>query len=243
MRWSPPASPSRPTTGPLRVTQVRSAIGTKPKHRGTLRALGLRGIGRTNVLPDRPEIRGMLARVPHLVEVEPVRTRRTAPDEGPRAPPAGGLDPAQAPGRPRHRRQGRQDRRPRYQGPGRPRHHPARLRGRPAPADAAHPQAARVQEPVPGRVHPGQPRRPGRPGGGRGRPRSFWWRVGLVRKGELVKVLGGGELDPARSGCRPTPSRSRRRRPSPVPVAPSTVVPLPFGHGRPPAQGNALTNR
>jgi len=56
----------------LRVTQIRSAIGTKPKHRGTLRALGLRGIGRTNVLPDRPEIRGMLARVPHLVEVVPV---------------------------------------------------------------------------------------------------------------------------------------------------------------------------
>jgi large subunit ribosomal protein L30 len=56
-------------TGWIRVTQVRSSIGTKPKHRGTLRALGLRGIGRTNVLPDRPEIRGMLARVPHLVEV------------------------------------------------------------------------------------------------------------------------------------------------------------------------------
>ena len=58
-------------TGWLRVTQVRSAIGTKPKHRGTLRALGLRGIGRTNLLPDRPEIRGMLARVPHLVDVTP----------------------------------------------------------------------------------------------------------------------------------------------------------------------------
>jgi large subunit ribosomal protein L30 len=59
------------STGWLRVTQVRSGIGTKPKHRGTLRALGLRGIGRTNVLPDRPEIRGMLARVPHLIEVTP----------------------------------------------------------------------------------------------------------------------------------------------------------------------------
>jgi large subunit ribosomal protein L30 len=59
------------TTGWIRVTQVRSGIGTKPKHRGTLRALGLRGIGRTNVLPDRPEIRGMLARVPHLIEVTP----------------------------------------------------------------------------------------------------------------------------------------------------------------------------
>jgi large subunit ribosomal protein L30 len=54
----------------LKVTQVRSAIGTKPKHRGTLRALGLGRIGRSHVLPDRPEIRGMLARVPHLVRVE-----------------------------------------------------------------------------------------------------------------------------------------------------------------------------
>jgi large subunit ribosomal protein L30 len=55
----------------LSVTQIRSGIGTKPKHRGTLRALGLGRIGRTNVLPDRPEIRGMIARVPHLVEVRP----------------------------------------------------------------------------------------------------------------------------------------------------------------------------
>jgi large subunit ribosomal protein L30 len=56
----------------LRVTQTRSAIGTKPKHRGTLRALGLRGIGQSNELPDRPDVRGMLARVPHLVSVEEV---------------------------------------------------------------------------------------------------------------------------------------------------------------------------
>jgi large subunit ribosomal protein L30 len=54
----------------IRVTQVRSAIGTKPKHRGTLRALGLGRIGKSRVLPDRPEIRGMIARVPHLVSVE-----------------------------------------------------------------------------------------------------------------------------------------------------------------------------
>ena len=58
--------------GQLQVTQVRSGIGTKPKHRGTLRALGLRGVGKTNTLPDRPEIRGMIARVPHLVEVKEV---------------------------------------------------------------------------------------------------------------------------------------------------------------------------
>lgn len=56
----------------LEVTQVRSAIGTKPKHRGTLRALGLGRIGKRNILPDRPEIRGMVARVPHLVVVERV---------------------------------------------------------------------------------------------------------------------------------------------------------------------------
>ena len=54
----------------VKVTQVRSAIGAKPRTRLTLRALGLRGIGQSNTLPDRPEIRGMIARVPHLVRVE-----------------------------------------------------------------------------------------------------------------------------------------------------------------------------
>ena len=56
----------------LLVTQIRSAIGTKPKQRGTLRALGLGRIGRSNTLPDRPEIRGMIDRVPHLISVEEV---------------------------------------------------------------------------------------------------------------------------------------------------------------------------
>lgn len=54
----------------LVVTQIRSAIGAKPKQRGTLRALGLGRVGRRNRLPDRPEIRGMIQRVPHLVRVE-----------------------------------------------------------------------------------------------------------------------------------------------------------------------------
>ena len=53
----------------LTVRQVRSAIANKPKAVGTLRALGLGQIGNVNTLPDRPEIRGMLARVPHLIEV------------------------------------------------------------------------------------------------------------------------------------------------------------------------------
>jgi large subunit ribosomal protein L30 len=56
----------------LKVTQFKSTIGSKPKQRGTLRALGLGRIGQTNTLPDRPEIRGMLAKVPHLVSVEEV---------------------------------------------------------------------------------------------------------------------------------------------------------------------------
>ena len=56
------------------VTQIRSSIGTKPKHRGTLRALGLGRIGKSNDLPDRPEIRGMIARVPHLVTVSEEQT-------------------------------------------------------------------------------------------------------------------------------------------------------------------------
>ena len=64
--------------GHLRVTQVRSGISTKPKHRGTLRALGLRGVGRSRVLPDRPDVRGMLARVPHLITVEPAGDQAAA---------------------------------------------------------------------------------------------------------------------------------------------------------------------
>ena len=56
----------------IKVTQVRSAIGAKPQQRGSLRALGLRGIGKSNTFEDRAEIRGMIARVPHLVRVEEV---------------------------------------------------------------------------------------------------------------------------------------------------------------------------
>ncbi|MED5361135.1 MAG: 50S ribosomal protein L30, partial [Actinomycetota bacterium] len=39
-------------------------------HRGTLRALGLGRIGKTNTLPDRPEIRGMIHKVAHLIDVQ-----------------------------------------------------------------------------------------------------------------------------------------------------------------------------
>jgi large subunit ribosomal protein L30 len=61
---------SEARTSGIKVTLIRSKIGIKPKQRGTLRALGLRRIGSTNTLPDRPEVRGMIARVPHLITVE-----------------------------------------------------------------------------------------------------------------------------------------------------------------------------
>ena len=54
----------------LKVTQIRSAIGTKPNQRQTLRALGLKRINDSVVQEDRPEIRGMVATVPHLVRLE-----------------------------------------------------------------------------------------------------------------------------------------------------------------------------
>ena len=56
----------------LKVTQVRSSIGVKPKQRGTLRALGLHGISTTREHEDTAVVRGMLAKVPHLVRVEEV---------------------------------------------------------------------------------------------------------------------------------------------------------------------------
>lgn len=56
----------------VRVRLVRSLIGRKPKQRGTIRALGLRRINHTVEHDDTPELRGMLARVPHLVEIEEI---------------------------------------------------------------------------------------------------------------------------------------------------------------------------
>ena len=56
--------------GRLNVTQVKSTIGTKPVHRKTMKALGLAGIGRSITVADSPDIRGMLAKVTHLVTVE-----------------------------------------------------------------------------------------------------------------------------------------------------------------------------
>ena len=56
----------------LKVTQVRSQIGAKPNQRETLRTLGLKRINDVVVKEDRPEIRGMIFTVSHLVTVEEV---------------------------------------------------------------------------------------------------------------------------------------------------------------------------
>ncbi len=54
----------------IKVTQVKSIIGRPEKHRRVLRGMGLGKLNRTVELLDTPEIRGMINKVRHLVEVE-----------------------------------------------------------------------------------------------------------------------------------------------------------------------------
>jgi large subunit ribosomal protein L30 len=54
----------------VKVTLRRSAIGTSPRQRETLRGLGLSRVGRSVILKDSPAVRGMVRRVSHLVETE-----------------------------------------------------------------------------------------------------------------------------------------------------------------------------
>ncbi len=58
--------------GRLKVTQIKSGIGGKQNQRDTLRSLGLKRISDVVVKEDRPEIRGMVNTVTHLVTVEEV---------------------------------------------------------------------------------------------------------------------------------------------------------------------------
>ena len=54
----------------LKVTLVKSTIGAIPKHKRTVEALGLKKTGKTVVLPDNADTRGMVQQVRHLVKVE-----------------------------------------------------------------------------------------------------------------------------------------------------------------------------
>jgi large subunit ribosomal protein L30 len=56
----------------LKVTQIRSLIGCKQNQRDTVRSLGLKRIRDVVIKEDRPEIRGMVRTVTHLVQVEEV---------------------------------------------------------------------------------------------------------------------------------------------------------------------------
>ncbi len=76
-------SAGRGTRAALKVTQTRSTISHIARNRATVRALGLRGIGSSNVVPDNDATRGMVRQVRFLVSVEEVTERggrRTEPD-------------------------------------------------------------------------------------------------------------------------------------------------------------------
>jgi large subunit ribosomal protein L30 len=60
----------------LTLKQVHSSAGTSPKQRGVLASLKLGRIGRTSTMADTPQLRGALAKVAHLVEVNGVAPQR-----------------------------------------------------------------------------------------------------------------------------------------------------------------------
>ncbi len=57
----------------IRITLVRSPIGNTERHRATVRAIGLHRIGQTVEQTDTLSLRGMLAKVNHLVKIEEVQ--------------------------------------------------------------------------------------------------------------------------------------------------------------------------
>tara|TARA_B100000902_G_C26739589_1_gene635439 strand:- start:338 stop:511 length:174 start_codon:yes stop_codon:yes gene_type:complete len=56
----------------LKITQIKSAIGYKPKAKLTLSALGLKKINQTVKKADTPQIRGMIKKIDYLIKVEEV---------------------------------------------------------------------------------------------------------------------------------------------------------------------------
>ncbi len=56
----------------LKITLVKSPIGAIPKHRATVKALGLRKLNKTVEMPDNAAVRGMVQQVKHLVKVEEI---------------------------------------------------------------------------------------------------------------------------------------------------------------------------
>lgn len=56
----------------LKITLVKSTIGAIPKHRATVKALGLKKLNKTVEMPDNDSVRGMIRQVRHLVKVEEI---------------------------------------------------------------------------------------------------------------------------------------------------------------------------
>jgi large subunit ribosomal protein L30 len=57
-------------SGQVTITLVKSKIGCNPRQRATLEALGLKRIRQEKTLPDTPDVRGMIFKVSHLIEVK-----------------------------------------------------------------------------------------------------------------------------------------------------------------------------
>jgi large subunit ribosomal protein L30 len=55
----------------LRVTLIKSTIGKPKKHRDIVAGLGLTRLNKTKELPDTPEVRGMIAKIDHMVKIAP----------------------------------------------------------------------------------------------------------------------------------------------------------------------------
>jgi large subunit ribosomal protein L30 len=66
------ASPSNATQTVLRITLVRSLLGNTLRHKATVRSLGLRKMHQTVEMVDSPQLRGMVAKVAHMVRVEEI---------------------------------------------------------------------------------------------------------------------------------------------------------------------------
>jgi large subunit ribosomal protein L30 len=62
----------KPNMKSLRITLVRSPLGNSQRHKATVRALGLRRLHQTVEQQDTPQLRGMVAKVAHLVKVEEI---------------------------------------------------------------------------------------------------------------------------------------------------------------------------
>ncbi len=69
----------------LKVTLVKSLIGNTPRNRATVKALGLRKISQSSLLPDNPAIRGMIHKVKHLLSVTVVEDEPAKKAKAPKA--------------------------------------------------------------------------------------------------------------------------------------------------------------